>query len=260
MSLPLVTYKLTNTSANDSFQLNQNFTDLINSLTDGTKDLTVGSIIISGGIRINGLSASSLVATNASKNLTSTTSSLSPIFTGLNLIGLSVSQAVFTDGSKNLVSNPITGSGNVVMSASPTFTGTAIFSQLTFGVSNLTTYTEGTFTITGNGFSSNPTGSAFYIRTGNGVILLVPSLSGTSNATTFTLSGIPATIQPTRGQNIVIAEVKDAGLNYSGEITINTDGTAQPYIRTTINAGPSSTYTITGTKGVGGFTLSYLLT
>lgn len=38
--------------------------------------------------------------------------------------GLTASQAVFTDASKNLVSNAITGSGNVVMSASPTFTGT----------------------------------------------------------------------------------------------------------------------------------------
>jgi len=44
---------------------------------------------------------------------------------------LSASQAVFSDGSKGLVSNPITGTGNVVMSASPTLTGTAAFSALT---------------------------------------------------------------------------------------------------------------------------------
>src|SRR3989344_4983137 len=40
------------------------------------------------------------------------------------LSSLTASQAVFTDGSKGLVSNAITGSGNVVMSASPTLTGT----------------------------------------------------------------------------------------------------------------------------------------
>lgn len=39
---------------------------------------------------------------------------------------LSASQAVFTDGSKILVSNAITGSGNVVMSASPTLTGSPL--------------------------------------------------------------------------------------------------------------------------------------
>ena len=42
----------------------------------------------------------------------------------LQLSGLTASQAIFTDASKNLVSNAITGSGNVVMSASPTLTGT----------------------------------------------------------------------------------------------------------------------------------------
>lgn len=36
--------------------------------------------------------------------------------------GLSASQAVFTDGSKKQVSNALTGSGNVVMSTSPTIT------------------------------------------------------------------------------------------------------------------------------------------
>ena len=37
---------------------------------------------------------------------------------------LTASQAVFTDASKGLVSNAVTGTGNVVMSASPTLTGT----------------------------------------------------------------------------------------------------------------------------------------
>ena len=40
------------------------------------------------------------------------------------LSSLTASRAVFTDGSKGLVSNAITGTGNVVMSASPTLTGT----------------------------------------------------------------------------------------------------------------------------------------
>ena len=43
---------------------------------------------------------------------------------------LTASQAVFTDASKNLVSNAITGTGNVVMSASPTLTGTVTAATL----------------------------------------------------------------------------------------------------------------------------------
>jgi len=44
---------------------------------------------------------------------------------------LSASQAVFTNGSKQLVSNAITGTGNVVMSASPTLTGTVNVAAIT---------------------------------------------------------------------------------------------------------------------------------
>jgi hypothetical protein len=45
---------------------------------------------------------------------------------------LTASQAVFTDASKGLVSNAITGTGNVAMSASPTFTGTITAASETF--------------------------------------------------------------------------------------------------------------------------------
>lgn len=48
------------------------------------------------------------------------------------LSSLTASQAVFTDGSKGLVSNAITGTGNVVMSASPTLTGTITAAAATF--------------------------------------------------------------------------------------------------------------------------------
>lgn len=47
------------------------------------------------------------------------------------LSALTASQAVFTNGSKALVSNAITGSGNVVMSASPTLTGTITAADVT---------------------------------------------------------------------------------------------------------------------------------
>jgi len=53
------------------------------------------------------------------------------------LSSLTASQAVFTDGSKGLVSNAITGTGNVVMSASPTLTGTINAAALTLS-GNLT--------------------------------------------------------------------------------------------------------------------------
>lgn len=46
-----------------------------------------------------------------------------PVFAGLQLSGLNAAKAVFTNSSGVLVANNITGTGNVVMSASPALTG-----------------------------------------------------------------------------------------------------------------------------------------
>jgi hypothetical protein len=54
--------------------------------------------------------------------------------TTFNASGLTASQAVFTDASKNLVSNALTGTGNVVMSSSPTLSSPTV-DNLTFSSS-----------------------------------------------------------------------------------------------------------------------------
>ena len=72
------------------------------------------------------------------------------------LSSLTASQAVFTDASKGLVSNAITGTGNVVMSASPTLTGTINAEALTLsgtvtatgGTANGVTYLNGSKVLT----------------------------------------------------------------------------------------------------------------
>jgi len=54
-------------------------------------------------------------------------------------------------------------------------------------------YTEHTpFTVTGTGFTTSVTGTARAIQIGNVVTLAIPDLAGTSNATTFTVTGVPA--------------------------------------------------------------------
>lgn len=58
-------------------------------------------------------------------------------------------------------------------------------------------YTTGTFTMTGVGFSGTaPSGTARYITIGKQCTLYVPVLTGTSNATTFTVTGLPAALFP----------------------------------------------------------------
>lgn len=141
MAAPSVTYTFVNATTSDATQVNQNFSDIINALTDGSKTLTISSLTMSGTFSFSALTASSLVATDASKQLTSTVSGLTPGFTGMTLSGLTASLPVFSNGSKALVSNAMTGTGNVVMSASPTLTGTIGAAAMTL---------SSTLTATGN--------------------------------------------------------------------------------------------------------------
>jgi len=136
----------------------------------------------------------------------------------VNIAGLTASQAVFTDSSKNLVSNAITGSGNVVMSASPTLTGTLTAANAQFSgdagfglsVANATSYIQGVSgSATGLAVGGNTpaivltdTDDATNYRlqlyqTGAGGYLLEKSTSltlGASNAFQFVLQSTGATI------------------------------------------------------------------
>lgn len=97
---------------------------------------------------------------------------------------LTASQAVFTDASKGLVSNAITGTGNVVMSASPTLTGTITAAALT--ASGLITANGGVSgNVTGNVTGNASTATALATpRTIGGV-----SFDGTGNITVASATG-----------------------------------------------------------------------
>lgn len=54
MPAPSVTYTFANSTTADATQVNQNFTDMINSLSDGTKDLSIGALTCAGAATLNG--------------------------------------------------------------------------------------------------------------------------------------------------------------------------------------------------------------
>jgi hypothetical protein len=54
MANPTVTYTFVNGNVADASQVNQNFTDLINGLTDGTKSLNIDAITAAGKAVLNG--------------------------------------------------------------------------------------------------------------------------------------------------------------------------------------------------------------
>lgn len=54
MANPSVTYTLTNGTTADATQVTQNFTDIINSMTDGTKSFSIDALTCAGSATLNG--------------------------------------------------------------------------------------------------------------------------------------------------------------------------------------------------------------
>ena len=54
MAAPTVTYTFTNGTTADATEVNANFTDIINALTDGTSDFSIGAFTCSGTLTANG--------------------------------------------------------------------------------------------------------------------------------------------------------------------------------------------------------------
>lgn len=91
----------------------------------------------------------------------------------------------------------------------------------------------GTFTMTGTGFAVAPTVTVSYKIINGVVFLTIPwgGINGTSNATTFTLTGLPTAIQPSVSKELPALISSDAGVVVfteaviaAGTITLNKNG------------------------------------
>lgn len=113
---------------------------------------------------------------------------------------------------------------------------------------------RGTFTGTLTGVTGTVTGTIRYEKVGKTVTLYIPSILGTSNATTCTVTGFPTLLTPTRDQ---FAQLfwRDNGADGSGQLSITTGGTLILYKV----VGTSGGFTGSGQKGLLGQTLVYSL-
>jgi hypothetical protein len=118
-------------------------------------------------------------------------------------------------------------------------------------------YSVGTFTATLTGVSGSVTGTAFYELNGETVNLLLPGLSGTSNATSCTITGLPAEITPTRDQGLAHPVIADNGVFALGTAIVRNTGEITIYDD---DIGTSATnWTNSGTKTVVACNYTYLL-
>jgi hypothetical protein len=210
-----------------------------NSAPDSTLTVTgsarvSGNALISGNANISGTlqqNSVNVVTTSGTQTLTNKSISAGQITSGTLNTGLTASRTVITDGSGNYAVNTETGTGSHVRATSPTITTPTITG------STSSTFDENTFTLTASsGFTTTPTTTGSYTRIGKQVSLMfdASAITGTSNASTIQVSGLPASLTPATTQQIPWPNMPctdggtlysrcmfSASVNTSGVITIN---------------------------------------
>ena len=158
-----------------------------------------------------------------------------------------LSTCILKDGTQTLTANIPMSSFKLTGLAAGSASGDSVRYEQVFLTAN--------FTCTGTGFTVNPTGTATYRVTGSIVTVQYPLLSGTSNATTFTITGAPNAIKPTTGKPAYTVGVQDnGGATVTGRADVGTDGVITLYL-----AMATTAFTNSGTKSTTGFTITYNL-
>jgi hypothetical protein len=135
----------------------------------------------------------------------------------------------------------------------PAVAGSSDTTDATSAIYNIAGENSGSFTGTLTGCTTSPTGTITWDRNGNLVTLYIPSISGTSNATTCTVTGLPAAITPVTNQPF-IGPVTNNGTNSFGYCNVNLTG----IIALTIDAN-STAFTNAGAKAIVAQTITYKL-
>jgi hypothetical protein len=140
-------------------------------------------------------------------------------------------------------------------------TGTGITFPATQSASSdantLDDYREATATLTATGMTTSPTGTATLVKNGNIVVMELPAISGTSNATTFTVTGIPAAFRPSATRIYLGIRALDNGAFVTATTPmgfIDTAGTITLY-----KDSGAAAWTNSGTKGTAQCIISYII-
>ena len=113
-------------------------------------------------------------------------------------------------------------------------------------------YQEATYTGTATGMTTSPTGTVSYTLTGNEATLNLPEITGTSNATTFTVTGMPAEARPATRKTVLGRAQDNGGAIVPVRIDIETTGVLTIYANADAGA-----FTASGSKTLAECSVTY---
>jgi hypothetical protein len=228
MGYPAVTNTFVESSTAYATAVNQNFLDVINGISDGTKDIRVNNATVAGSLALSSqlTSRSVIPATTDIYDIGSAAGAFNNAYINqayLETAGVSGAGHVYFRETGNYISSDNSGyldfragtairfnshldsfvvSGLVDFTSAVTFAQSATFqsglksvgvitatSGIQFsGSEQLSTFASGSFVVELEGCLSAPSGTAYYHRIGNCVTIKLPQLTGISSAI-FGLSG-----------------------------------------------------------------------
>jgi Pectate lyase superfamily protein len=113
---------------------------------------------------------------------------------------------------------------------------------------------QGTFTATATGLTTSPTGTCKYVVNDGAVTLDIPGITGTSNATSFTLTGAPVAVRPAVDKDVLCRVQDNSGAVGLGLLRMKTTGVLELYV-----GAAGAAFTASGTKAVAAMSVSYTL-